>query len=49
MPVDSLIRGFRSSDEHIPIDLIGKICFGNDDNSFFDFVDRFRKEAEKVG
>lgn len=35
------IQEFRRTYTH---DFIGKICFGNDDNSFFDFVDRFRKD-----
>lgn len=34
------IQEFRRAYTH---DYIGKICFGNDDNSFFDFADRFRK------
>lgn len=34
------IQEFSRSYTH---DFIGKVCFGNDDNSFFDFVDSFRK------
>lgn len=34
------IQEFRRAYTH---DFIGKICFGNDDNSFFDFVDRYGK------
>ena len=34
------IQKFRRAYTH---DYIGKICFGNDDNSFFDFADKFRK------
>ena len=39
------IQEFRRTYTH---DFIGKICFGNDDNSFFDFVDRFRKGGGTV-
>lgn len=39
------IQEFRRTYTH---DFIGKICFGNDDNSFFDFVDRFRKGGRTV-
>lgn len=39
------IQEFRRTYTH---DFIGKICFGNDDDSFFDFVDRFRKGGRTV-